>query len=115
MIWARMLAYITGSVDQELLLRNEYLAAENWILRAKIKAACFWLTLKSHAGRNCTSSGAQGPGRCGSFRQARYPVTLVPRTDRPRSLMDQDSASLWDDLSWMRKSSVWWCEWQERI
>ena len=37
MIWARMLAYITGSVDQELLLRNEYLAAENRILRAKIK------------------------------------------------------------------------------
>ncbi len=34
---ARMLAYITGSVDQEPLLRNEYLAAENRILRAKIK------------------------------------------------------------------------------
>jgi hypothetical protein len=37
MIWARMLAYITGTVDQELLLRNEYLAAENRILRVKIK------------------------------------------------------------------------------
>ncbi len=37
MIWARMLAYITGTVDQELLLRNEYLTAENRILRAKIK------------------------------------------------------------------------------
>ena len=30
------MAYITGSVDQELLLRNEYLAAENRILRAKL-------------------------------------------------------------------------------
>ena len=29
MEWARILAYITGTVDQELLLRNEYLAAEN--------------------------------------------------------------------------------------
>ncbi len=29
MIWTRMLAYITGTVDQELLLRNEYLAEEN--------------------------------------------------------------------------------------
>jgi hypothetical protein len=38
MIWARMLAYITGTVEQELLLRNEYLAAENRILRAKIKS-----------------------------------------------------------------------------
>jgi len=36
-IWARMLAYITGTVDQELLLRNEYLVVENRILRAKIK------------------------------------------------------------------------------
>ena len=25
MDWARILAYITGTVDQELLLRNEYL------------------------------------------------------------------------------------------
>ena len=37
MIWARMLAYITGTVDQELLLRNEYLAAENRILKAQIE------------------------------------------------------------------------------
>ena len=37
MDWPRLLAYITGRVDQELLLRNEYLAAENRILRAKIK------------------------------------------------------------------------------
>ena len=28
MIWTRMLAYITGTVDQELLLRNEYLVAD---------------------------------------------------------------------------------------
>jgi hypothetical protein len=32
-----MLAYITGTVDQELLLTNEYLAAENRILRAQIE------------------------------------------------------------------------------
>ena len=37
MDWLRLLTYITGRVDQELLLRNEYLAAENRILRAKIK------------------------------------------------------------------------------
>src|SRR5947209_3530324 len=42
MIWARMLAYITGTVDQELLLRVRYLAAENRILRAQIKG---WLLL----------------------------------------------------------------------
>src|SRR5450432_2092036 len=34
--WVRLLAYVTGSVNQELLLRNEHLAAENRILRAKL-------------------------------------------------------------------------------
>src|SRR5438552_14327975 len=34
--WLRLLAYVTGSVNQELLRRNEYLAAENRILRAKL-------------------------------------------------------------------------------
>jgi hypothetical protein len=34
--WARLLAFVTGLVNQELLLRNEYLAAENRILRAHL-------------------------------------------------------------------------------
>ncbi len=34
----RLLAYVTGSVNQELLLRNEDLAAENQILRAQLPA-----------------------------------------------------------------------------
>ena len=37
MDWARILAYVTGTVDQELLLRNEYLATENRILNAQLK------------------------------------------------------------------------------
>jgi len=37
MDWARILAYITGTVDQEPLLRNAYLAAENRILKAQLK------------------------------------------------------------------------------
>jgi Homeodomain-like domain len=36
MDWPRILAYITGTVDQELLLRNEYLVAENRILREQV-------------------------------------------------------------------------------
>jgi putative transposase len=39
MDWARIPAYITGTVDQELLLRNEYLVAENRILKAQLKTA----------------------------------------------------------------------------
>jgi putative transposase len=32
--WARLLAYVTGLVNQKLLLQNEYLIAENRIWRA---------------------------------------------------------------------------------
>src|SRR2546425_6754004 len=47
MDWARILAYVTGMVDQELLARNEYLAAENRILKAQLKGRppglrCVW-------------------------------------------------------------------------
>ncbi len=34
MDWARILAYVTGTVEQVLLARNEYLAAENHIMKA---------------------------------------------------------------------------------
>ena len=36
MDWTHILAYVTGTVDQELLARNEYLAAENRILKSQL-------------------------------------------------------------------------------
>src|SRR2546427_822690 len=36
MDWKHLLAYISGTVDQELLLRNEYLVTENRILRSQL-------------------------------------------------------------------------------
>ena len=36
MDWKHLFAYITGTVDQELLLRNEYLVTENRMLRNQI-------------------------------------------------------------------------------
>jgi len=36
--WIRLLAYVTGLVNQELLLQNEYLTAENRVLRAHLPA-----------------------------------------------------------------------------
>src|SRR4030095_1927125 len=36
MDWKHLLAYITGTVDQELLLRNEYLVTENRLLRNQL-------------------------------------------------------------------------------
>jgi putative transposase len=37
MDWARMLAYVTGTVDQELVARNEYLTAENRISESPVE------------------------------------------------------------------------------
>jgi putative transposase len=37
MDWVRILPIFSGTVDQELLLRNEYLAAENRILKAQLE------------------------------------------------------------------------------
>ena len=39
MHWKTLLAYIMGTVDQELLLRNEYLVTENRILRDQIQGS----------------------------------------------------------------------------
>jgi putative transposase len=36
--WVRLLAYVTGLVNQRLLLQNEYLIAENRILRSHLPA-----------------------------------------------------------------------------
>ena len=36
MDWPRLFAHITGTVDQELLLRHEYLAAEHRILKDQV-------------------------------------------------------------------------------
>ena len=37
MDWKTMLSYISGPVDEELLLRNEHLVAENRVLRSQIQ------------------------------------------------------------------------------
>jgi len=38
MDWKPLLAYSTGTVDQALLLRNEYLVTENRLLRNQIRS-----------------------------------------------------------------------------
>jgi hypothetical protein len=50
MNWARILAFVAGMVEQGLLARNEYLAAENRILKAQLKGR---LRLTDGALRDC--------------------------------------------------------------
>ncbi len=40
MDWKTLLACIRGSVEEHILLRNEYLAVENVIFRHQIKGVC---------------------------------------------------------------------------
>ena len=60
MVWARMLAYITGTVDQELLLRNEYLAAENRIFKAQIKERSLGRALQQYGAHYHEERNHQG-------------------------------------------------------
>ena len=83
MEWARILAYITGTVDQELLLRNEYLAAENRILRAQIKGRLSAVGRGEEDARRhrlpARPSGARGRGE---HRQAGHDSRLVSKARR---------------------------------
>jgi putative transposase len=82
MDWARLLAYITGTVEQELLFRIEYLVAENRILKTQIKGRL----LLSDAERATLAEighrlGRKGPGGSGCLGQTRYHFGLVPKVD----------------------------------
>jgi hypothetical protein len=84
MEWARMLAYITGTVDQELLLRNEYLAAENRILRAQIKGRLLLSDAeKKDTRRSRVPARSQSARGRGERREAGHDPRLVPTADRP--------------------------------
>jgi hypothetical protein len=69
MIRARVLAYVTGTVNQELLLRNEYLAAENRILRAKIKGRLLLSDAERNSGRDCSPARTKSAERFGGGRE----------------------------------------------
>ena len=79
MDWARILAYVMGTVDQELLARNEYLVAENRILKAELKGR-----LKLSDGERATL-GEIGHrlGRKVLGPAGHYPC-LVPQAGRPQ-------------------------------
>jgi hypothetical protein len=74
MDWARILTYVTGTVDQDLLARNEYLAAENRILKVQLNGR---LKL-SDAERSVLGEIGHRLGLTGH-----YPG-LVPRACRPK-------------------------------
>src|SRR6266513_4899460 len=75
MLGARLLAYVTGTVNQELLLRNEYLTAENGILRGQIK------------GRLRLSEGEKGTLAEIAHRLPRMVLEDVAATAKPETIL----------------------------
>ena len=106
--WLQLLAYVTGSINQELLLRNEYLAAENHILKSQIKGR-----LRLSDGERATLAGiAKRLGR-----KALQEIACVAKPDR--SWPGIGSSSLRNSTArrnadWpaapesMRQSKNWW-------
>ena len=73
--WARVLAYIIGTPDQELLLRNKYPAAENRILKAQIKTR---LLLSDAAEVTLAEIGRRpGPEALGEVAAVAKPKTIL--------------------------------------
>src|SRR5437899_10400133 len=75
MLWVHLLACVTGTVNQELLLRNEYLAAENRILRGQIK------------GRLLLSEGEKGTLAEIAHRLGRKTLEDVAATAKPDTIL----------------------------
>ena len=81
--WARLRAYVTGLVNQRLLLQCEYLIAENRILRSHVSGrvrifGCGAL----HARRNRQAARAEVSSRIRLHCQARNDPGLVSLFDR---------------------------------
>jgi hypothetical protein len=109
MEWEQLLAYITGSVDQELLLRNEYLVTENRILRQQIPGR----VRLSDGERNALATIGQKLGK-----QALQEVVNIVKPETilvgianwsRRSVMAPGSARHWVVRRSTRISKPWWC------
>jgi hypothetical protein len=81
--WARLLAYVTGLINQQVLLQNEYLAAENRILRAQLpKRVRLTDPQRGTLAEIGKRLGPQGAGASRLRGETGHDSGLVPTTDR---------------------------------
>ena len=83
--WKRLLAFISGSVDEELLLRNEYLVTENRIWRNQFKG-CHrtYRRWTKNPGGNWKAPGEKSIGRSCQHRQAGDHFSMAPQAYCPQ-------------------------------
>ena len=85
MDWARILAFVTGTVDQELLARIEYLAAENRILKAQMKGRMKLSDAeRARLGEIGHRLGRKVLGEVANVAQPGHHPGLVPQARRPQ-------------------------------
>src|SRR6476660_1601429 len=104
--WVRLLAYVTGSVNQELLLQNEYLAAENRISRTKLPRR-LRLSDPERMGRKAL------PGRLLALPNP-TPSWRGIGGWSPRSLTAPNTGSIQAARLFPQKSKPWWFGWRAR-
>jgi hypothetical protein len=81
----RLLAYVTGLINQELVVHNEYLVAENRVLRAHLPTLLRLSdTERSTLAEIGKTARAQGPGPSRVRRQTRYHSGVVPQAVCPQ-------------------------------
>jgi hypothetical protein len=106
--WARIPSFAPGLVNQELLLRNEYLAAENRILRAHLPARL----RVSDAERSTLAEIAKRLGREPSGRSPAWPrrIPFSPGTGNwwHTSSTVLAVAVMLADPGYRPKSRPWW-------
>ena len=105
---ASVAAYVRGSINQERLLRNEYLTAENHILKSRIKGR-----LRLSDGESATLAGiAKRLGR-----KALRQIACIAKPDTILAWYRKLDAQKFDGSKkrglagrreWMRQSKSWW-------
>ena len=115
MDWKTMLAYVTGSVDENLLLRIEYLVAENRILRDQIKGR---LQLSDAERQTLAEIGARlGKQALAEVATIVQPDTILGwnRKLAARSSMAPSSVNPWVGPASTRNSRTGSFAWRRRI
>jgi hypothetical protein len=115
MDWKTLLAYISGSVDEELLLRNEYLTAENRILRDQIKGR----VQLTDAERQTLADSAKKLGKKAlqDVAQIVKPDTILAgNANLPlTNLMALTIANHLDAPVWIKPLRIWSSTWPRKI
>ncbi|HXA65878.1 MAG TPA: hypothetical protein VNV82_12040 [Bryobacteraceae bacterium] len=111
--WVQLLAYVRGSVNQELLPQNEYLTAENRIVRAKLPSRLRLSDPERATRRDRETPGTKSTPSGRLCRQtdtilAWYRRLVAKKFDGSKHRQYPGRPAVAPEVE------AWWCEWRER-